>query len=342
MGPLVREALTTFQRLGDKKQYTHALTNLAITAWAQGDYLRARELSEECLAISRELGDKRLIANGLNDLGLIVREMGDYAGARTLLDESLSLRRELSDKRHLGQSLLDTGATAHAQNDAAALVLLQEGLAIFQELGDKLNVARCLHDLGRVVASQGKLESAHSYFVTSLALFQELGDRRNLIKCLEGLAGIFVANKRAESGARLFGASEALRQQLGVPIPGSYRANYDQTIATLRARLDGAQLARLWAEGRMMSVEQATEYALAEQTAVVQPADVLRRDPNGLTPREIEVLRLVSAGLSDVQIADQLVLSPRTINTHLTSIYSKLGVNSRSAATRLALDRKLI
>jgi DNA-binding NarL/FixJ family response regulator len=61
-----------------------------------------------------------------------------------------------------------------------------------------------------------------------------------------------------------------------------------------------------------------------------------------LTPREIEVLRLAQAGLSDAKIAEKLVISHRTVNTHLSSIYSKLGVNSRSAATRYALDHKLI
>lgn len=61
-----------------------------------------------------------------------------------------------------------------------------------------------------------------------------------------------------------------------------------------------------------------------------------------LTKREIEILRLVAQGLSDAQVAERLVLSPRTINAHLTSIYNKLGVNSRVAATRLALEKGLV
>ncbi len=65
-------------------------------------------------------------------------------------------------------------------------------------------------------------------------------------------------------------------------------------------------------------------------------------DRNTLTRREVEVLRLVADGLSDVQIAEQLVISRRTVSTHLTAIYGKLGVNSRSAATRFALDHHLV
>ena len=59
--------------------------------------------------------------------------------------------------------------------------------------------------------------------------------------------------------------------------------------------------------------------------------------PAGLTVREVEVLRLVAQGFTDVQVAEQLVISPRTVNWHLTSIYSKLQVSSRSAATRYAI-----
>jgi DNA-binding NarL/FixJ family response regulator len=62
----------------------------------------------------------------------------------------------------------------------------------------------------------------------------------------------------------------------------------------------------------------------------------------GLTAREVEVLRLVALGLTDAQIAEQLVISPRTVNNHLTSIYSKIQVSSRSAATRYALEHHLV
>jgi DNA-binding NarL/FixJ family response regulator len=64
--------------------------------------------------------------------------------------------------------------------------------------------------------------------------------------------------------------------------------------------------------------------------------------PAGLTAREVEVLRLVAQGLSDTQVAAQLVISPRTVNSHLTSIYNKLGVDSRTAASRFAIEQRLV
>jgi len=64
--------------------------------------------------------------------------------------------------------------------------------------------------------------------------------------------------------------------------------------------------------------------------------------PAGLSTREVEVLRLIAEGLTNTQIAEQLVISPLTVNTHVRSIYNKLEVSSRSAATRFAIKHHLV
>ncbi len=74
----------------------------------------------------------------------------------------------------------------------------------------------------------------------------------------------------------------------------------------------------------------------------ITPAKQSHTYPSGLTAREVEVMRLVAQGLTDAQVAEQLVISPRTVNTHLTSIYNKLGVESRTAASRYAVDHHLV
>ena len=75
----------------------------------------------------------------------------------------------------------------------------------------------------------------------------------------------------------------------------------------------------------------------APATAAASAAD----QPDGLTAREVEVLRLVAEGLTDAQVAERLVLSLRTVHAHLRSIYRKLDVRSRSAATRYAVEHGL-
>ncbi len=64
--------------------------------------------------------------------------------------------------------------------------------------------------------------------------------------------------------------------------------------------------------------------------------------PDELTAREVEVLSLVAQGLTDIQVAERLSISPRTVNGHLTSVYRKIQVTSRSAATRYAIERHLL
>ena len=83
-------------------------------------------------------------------------------------------------------------------------------------------------------------------------------------------------------------------------------------------------------------------------TTTKQPAPALAATPprpaypDGLTEREVDVLRLVVLGLTDAQVADKLVLSPRTVQRHLRSIYNKISVNSRSAASRYVVEHKLV
>ena len=64
--------------------------------------------------------------------------------------------------------------------------------------------------------------------------------------------------------------------------------------------------------------------------------------PAGLTAREVEVLRLAAQGLSYAQIAERLIISARTVDAHLRSIYGKLGVTSRNEATRVAIEHQLL
>src|SRR5207248_10475189 len=99
--------------------------------------------------------------------------------------------------------------------------------------------------------------------------------------------------------------------------------------------------AAAWAQGRAMTPEQALAAKGHKPTSPPATTTPPPTYPAGLTAREVEVLRLVAGGLTDLQIAEKLVLSPRTVHVHISSIYSKLGVTSRSAATRYAIEHHL-
>ncbi len=80
----------------------------------------------------------------------------------------------------------------------------------------------------------------------------------------------------------------------------------------------------------------------SSRTTVTPPVMARVTYPNGLSAREVEVLRLVAHGLRDTEVAERLIISPRTVHAHLSSIYSKLGIMSRNAATRYAIEHQLV
>src|SRR5207244_2445804 len=123
--------------------------------------------------------------------------------------------------------------------------------------------------------------------------------------------------------ARLWGAAGALREALGTPLPSVWRADYERSVAAARAQLGQKAFATAWAEGRTMTPEQvlassAEPVSVASAPAVKPPPQPTY--PHDLTAREVEVLRLVVQGLTDAQIAGQLVISKHTASNHVKSI----------------------
>lgn len=138
---------------------------------------------------------------------------------------------------------------------------------------------------------------------------------------------------RLELAARLHGTAvgwrETYQQEWWFPMPNDFR----ESAANVRRRLGEQAWFEAYEAGRKLNSEQAM--GLAEE-AVSALEEELQRRSSGLTVREIDLLRLVMDGLNNTEIADRLVLSPRTVHAHLRSIFDKLGVNSRTAAAHAA------
>ncbi len=346
------ESLALYKEAGNKEGIAWSLSNLATIVGLQGEYSRSILLEEEALALFRTLGNIEGIAYSLFGLArvLFISE-GDPARVDTLLEESLALLRKVGHKDGLVLALNLLGEVFLQQGDAIkARVLLEENIALSREIGYRRGTARSLTLLGRVAASQGDYAAAYTLFEESFAVIKKLGDKRDLASNLEGLADVAVAQGEPARAAWFWGAAEALREAIGMPLPPVERNSYKRSVAAVLVQLGERAFASAWAEGRSMTPEQ----ALAAQGPVNIPASITVEPsstmpvkpsptyPDGLTAREVEVLRLVAQGLTDAHIAEQLVISPRTVNNHLTSIYSKIQVSSRAAATRYAMEHQLV
>lgn len=338
-----------------------ALNAAGNLARKQDDNLQAATFLQEALALRRQLGQLPEIGLTLNNLGALAYHQGDYAEALKLYEESLAIKLKLGDKRSIALSLNNLAELHHAQgNEEKVIDLFEESLKLLQEVGDRHNTALVLLNLGVATGDQGDYRRARVLLTQSLEILGELGDKFHLAEILERLAGLI---GEPEQAARLFGAAASLRVGIGAPMSENYRERYEQSLQTAKSQIDPLIWANYWTAGQHMNLEEALDYALVklsvqskleEQTPKLTPAVASTTSSSGLTPktsfdnasgltqREVEVLKLVAGGLTTAKIAEKLILSPLTVQAHLRSIYSKLEISSRSAATRYALENKLV
>jgi predicted ATPase/class 3 adenylate cyclase/DNA-binding CsgD family transcriptional regulator len=345
---VIEECLVLQRELGSQEEgMAWALSNLAAIAIEQGDYAVGRSGAEEGLKLFREGGNNGAYAY-LRLVGAVFRQ-GDLARADMLAKECLASCQEEGDKDDIAQALDLLGQITLYQGDGiTARSLFEESLAIRQELESPWLIATSLCRLASVSAIQGEQTAARTLYEQSLAIVTE-ENKLLLANSLEGLAGVLVEPELTWA-ARLWGAAEALRESIGAPLPPVERANYERSVAAARAKLGEQYFAVAWAEGRSMTPEQVLD-ARGVPTLFTPNSGELSLPPaqksspiypDGLTAREVEVLRLVAQGLSNAEIAEQLIISLLTVKTHMRSLYNKLGISSRSAATRYAIEHQLL
>lgn len=346
--PFFHQALSLARGLDDTRGVAQALSGIGRAAHLRGDHARATACYEEGLALFRRLGDSQEIGWSLQRLGLLAQEQRDYARASALLEESLAGFRADGFVWGITWSLIALGNVALEGGDyTRATELYQASVGHFEQLGDRGSMAMALVHLGRAALARGDLAQAVACSRQSLALYQEVGVNIGVAESLELMARVAWRQGLSAGAVRLLGAADSLRGKLGVRLPPADRAWCDRLLRQARERLGGEVFQAALEEGLAASPEHllltlAREITAAPAAHAAPAASHARDDRGGLTAREIEVLQLVATGLTDAQVAQRLHVSTRTVNAHLRSIYSKLGVSSRSAVTRMAIDRGLV
>jgi non-specific serine/threonine protein kinase len=270
------------------------LTNLGLTALAKSDYERSAALIEEAAALWRRIGDRVGIVRTLYCLGLVAAFRGDHAKARALHEEGLPLALEVGDKVGIAWSL--------AQGALAAL-------------------------------SRGDYEQAKALCTEGIELTRQTGYSHSTLWMLRILAALASAQGQPVRSARLWGMAETLGESIGVAVTPIEQQYYRPYIAAARIQLDEAAWEAAWAKVKVMTQEEAIEYALCGKEPTLSadseeaPAGVWEHP---ITRREQEIAVLVTRGLTNPQIAKELVISRRTVDKHVCNILHKLGLHSRS------------
>ncbi|HUG15114.1 MAG TPA: tetratricopeptide repeat protein, partial [Thermomicrobiales bacterium] len=319
-----------------------ALAYAGFLATSQGDYPVAQKLCEEALTISQRSGDTLGQAESLYSLGRIAMYTDDQEQAHRLLSSALTLAREIGPIIWLPSLLGNLAAVATERKDyAAAYAYLDEALDISREQEDHGGIADSLGDIARVSIARSDIDSARAQLLESLTLQRHIRDRRFAAQAFEYCAWIAASSQQPERTARLLGAAEAMRESIGVPVSPMVRRDYDTYVPLVRARVDVPTWDRAWAEGRSNTLDEAIVYAM-ELPLEPEPDPVSAAPPagaavDGLSRREVEVLRLLVDGRSNQEIAEALFISPHTAAKHVANIMGKLGLDSRTAAATWAV-----
>ena len=341
-------ALQEAQRDARTVTLAKVLSAAGVMAYLQSDYGAARARLEEGLVIWEELQDKRGTAFTLAFLGRVLSRQGERRSV-PMLERSAELFKAVGEKWGLALALdfLGTalvGVAWSAEDDRRVAALHEESIALYRELGHRWGVALELSNFGRVALRAGDYAAARERLDEALHIQREVGDKWMLAWTLLNRGDVAWGEGDLAGAEALYIEGEGLFRELGDQ--GGIAQSLLSRGRVAQSLEDREEAASLYNESLLLFRELGDEAGAAQVLEALgqgQPSEGLRRveHPDDLTARETEVLRLVAEGLTDAQIADRLTVSARTVQAHLRSVYSKLGISTRSAATRAAMERGL-
>jgi non-specific serine/threonine protein kinase len=319
-----------------------ALAGQMWAAWAAGDYQSVFTLGKRGIQLYREVGDRYNLGVSLSTTSFMAMSVGNYDEARAMLDEGLPLLRELGDPYRIAMALNFSGDLARCERKyAQAQTAYEESISLLRDIGAVRDLASALHNLGHTCLHQGNLERTHALFSESMAIQLAQRNTPGVAECLIGFAALAVVCNLPAASARLLAAAVAIGGERVATAWAATRMEYEHYLALVRASLSETEMEAEQATGRTFSLEQAVEHA--QQLPLKAPAAQKARNKlDELTVREREVAARVAQGKSNGEIADELVVSKRTVETHIANILSKLGATNRAQIVRWAIEAGLV
>ena len=343
-GDCCEEALVIAHAAGDDYLVADLLHVQAWLLVRQGQPGATLPLIEQGLELARRLGQPHLTARLLSARAFATNVEGDPAGAARDNAEALRLARQAGDRLQAGTLLSNLSDYELWTGDLdAARRHLAESLDIARELNARNNAVIGTFNLGVAEYLAGSPVSAEALFTESLDLARRMGMKRHTAYALLGLALAGRGGASQGWSARLHGAADQAFAVLGhVPQPLEARlADLDRQ--RLRAALGAQAFEAAYAAGRTLDPAQVLAAPARTDAPAAQPkTDVSGEAMTVLTPRELDVLKLVAQGLSNSDIAKRLVVSEHTIHRHLANILRKLCLSSRAAAAAWAVRTGLV
>ncbi len=298
------------------------------------DYVGAQRHFQAALKFAATLQDASRQGFILNGLGVVQMLNNQFDEAKQTLESSLEFRRASGDLvgiattfQHLGRLALRMGDPQRAQS------LFEEALRSNRQLQNQLGIVNNLSLLGQMAWTEGRSSAAAAFWLESLSIAQQIGYRRGMAITLEWLAVQRASLGQDQTATQILAAATELRQQ---PDSRAWPAEHQKWIEHLRASL-GTGFDTQWLLGRTLPIDHVI--ALAQQHQVPRRPT---QQPLDLSPRELEVLRLLQQGYSNKRIGQALSISDRTAAFHVKAICRKLGARNRSQALALAFEYNVL
>jgi predicted ATPase/DNA-binding CsgD family transcriptional regulator/uncharacterized protein HemY len=346
---LAQESLVLAREMNHMSGIASALLTLGWVARTTGDHDFAMNAAGESLAYFQQVGDKRGSQEAVDLMSSVAKDKGDYARARALAEQSLQQVQEAGIKWAIANAYNNLGWIAYGERQyTEAQTHFRTALALQQEMDNTVSSAALLGALGRTAYQQGLYNEAWKCLRQAITLFSALGESGALLWTIESVAVLVSRQGHPLVAAKIWGMAQHLREVASAVLPAYDHAEYYEDTEAAKRQADPDAFDAAWQQGRALTPADLDRLVagIKSQDAPppLQPARVVSvSDPlTTLTARERDVLRLVAQGLTNPQVAQQLVLSTPTVNAYLRSIYSKLGVNSRAAATRYAIEHDLL
>ncbi len=312
-----------------------------LLAWRRrrltGDHESARARYEQVLHLGAASEGDLARHWAVPDLAALLLGLGDVAGATAVIEPAIA---DFKNEPTLIRVpfLLVLGEWQIASGDEeAAYGSFEDARQSASRIGNEPLTAQANYHLGKLARRQAEIAQAEDFHHQALPMFPRNRLVPWLVECLESLAGIAADQESAAEAVRLFASADAIRTSIGfVRLPVAQTC-YERDLDRAREQLDEGAFATAWAEGDALTIDAVVAYASRARGERKRPSSGWP----SLTPTELEVVKLTAKGLSNPEIAERLFVGRATVKTHLSHIFTKLGVTSRAELASDATRRGL-